>query len=1086
MSKFQKILAPCIFLLFVCVSGVLAQSSSAALSGTIEDQNGAALPGVTVSVENVATRIRRTATTNGSGSFTIPLLPPGEYTVLVEREGFTRVQLTNIVLNVGDQKAVQVQLKVGDVTSTVDVQADASMVRTDGSVGTVIDRQFVQNIPLSGRSFQSLLELTPGVVITPAGTSQAGGQFSVNGQRTNTNYFTVDGVGANAGIISSTNGFAGQGGSGQLPGFTATGSTASLVSVDALQEFRIQTSSYSPEFGRQPGGQVSLVTRSGENSFSGTAFDYVRNEALDANDWFANRNSLPKPPTRQHQFGGTFSGPIYFPNFGEGGSRWYDGRNRTFFFFSYEGLRLRLPKATEISVPTLCFRGVATCPSGQTAAPSQFHDFLRAFPVPNGAELGSGFAKFAASYADPSRYDATALRVDHSFDKLTLFARVAYTPSSSATRLPQGLSTVRYAVQDSSSLTVGSVWNISKDIVNDLRANHTTSDGPATSDLDDFGGAIPLQTFGFLGRDPESSSLTLVISGVPAPTTSPTLLWGTATAYKQRQFNIVDTVSVSVGNHQFKLGVDFRRSTPILQPGGSAGSETITTTLPLLLAGQVQTFGALALDDQPHVAVFDNLSSFAQDTWRVNRRLTLSYGIRWEFVPPPHASEGPDAITLDGLDNPLAPNHLSVAPVGTPLWDKRYLNFAPRVGASYLLVEKPGRQLVVRGGWGIFYDLGLGSSAEGFAVTWPNVGSLSYPIVGHPAPDCRPPLRFPLPNCALLMPTVGSGGPSQLFLIDRKIKLPRTYQWNASVEQSIGASQTLSLSYVAAAGRELLSNSLFGGVRVRDVPYVGSSTTVLGLQRNLGYSNYEAFQAQFQRRLSRGVQGLISYTLARSRDTESADLEGVPIEAIPPGSQYGYSSFDVRHNLTAAATFQIPGVKGNSFLQFLTENWGVDTMFRARTGFPINVTTNIPFPPLLTNQNIRPNVVPGQPFWIDDPNAPGGRRLNLLAFSRPANGTVGDLPKGIVRGFGAKQLDVSLRRAFPLTERVRLDLRLEAFNIFNWPSFANPNGSFNAATQPQNFGASTQMLNRGLGGLNALYQIGGPRSMQASVRLTFK
>ena len=752
----------------------------------------------------------------------------------------------------------------------------------------------------------------------------------------------------------------------------------------------------------------------------------------------------------------------------------------------------------EINVPSLCLRGAGPCAAGQIPAREQYRPFLNTFPIPNGPEIRStcnpatepnppcdpvtrtryGFARFSASYAYPSSYDATSIRVDHTVGKLNFFGRFATTPSTSSARSAQGLNYTTNSTQDNTTFTVGSTWLVSKSIVNDLRVNYTVNDGPATLEPDDFGGGLPLQTFGFLGRSPATAAINMILSDSP---TSLNFVWGLNTGYKQRQFNVVDNLSVTTGDHQLKFGVDFRRSNPLILPGGG-GAETMLFSVAQLFTGQVSLYASSVRDPAPHAAAFDNLSIYAQDTWKVNRRLTVSYGVRWELVPPPHATEGTDAITLDGLDSPLLAGNLSVAPIGTPLWETRYVNFAPRLGASFLLIGKPGRELVVRGGGGIFYDLGLGNSAEGFGLLWPNTVGISYPITGHPDPQCRAPLSFPLPACALVLPVLGSGFPTALFMMDREIELPRTYQWNFSAEQSLGAHQTVTVSYVGAAGRKLLAQSTVLGLRLRGISYTGSATTSLRLQRNLGYSDYDALQFQFQRRLHQGLQALVSYTFSHSKDTESADDAGVPIEAIRPETQYGYSSFDVRHNLTAAVTYQLPGFKGNSFLSAITRDWGVDTMFRNRTGFPINVTASgvvfseLPPPGTLS---VRPNVVAGQPFWVNDPTAPGGRRLNTAAFSRPANGTVGDLPKGVVRGFAAKQIDMALHRDFPLSEHIKLQLRAEAFNVFNWPNFANPNGSITAN------GLSGSMLNRSLGGLSALYQIGGPRSMQFAARITF-
>ncbi len=294
-----------------------AQSATATLSGTVTDEQGGVVADASVTATNTATGLQRQATTSSEGTFTISLLPPSAYTVLVERLGFATAKLGDVVLNVNDNVALNIQLKVGQVGEVVTVEGGAPLIQTElAEVSTVVDRQFVENLPLNGRSFQALIALTPGVVQTKASGSNPG-QFSVNGQRADANNFTVDGVGANIGH-STFNGAIGSSG-GSVPGLTAVGGTNNLISIDALQEFKIQTSTYSPEFGRSPGGQVSLITRSGTNEFRGTLFEYFRNDALDANDWFANSRGLKRPPLRQNNFGGVFGGPLLLPRFGEGG-----------------------------------------------------------------------------------------------------------------------------------------------------------------------------------------------------------------------------------------------------------------------------------------------------------------------------------------------------------------------------------------------------------------------------------------------------------------------------------------------------------------------------------------------------------------------------------------------------------------------------------------------------------------------------------------------------------------------------------------------------------------------------------------------
>ncbi|MDQ3254624.1 MAG: Plug and carboxypeptidase regulatory-like domain-containing protein, partial [Acidobacteriota bacterium] len=321
-----------------------AQSATATLSGTVVDEQGAVVPDANITVADAARAVERQATTNSEGYFIVTQLPPSTYTVSVERSGFATSRLPNVVLNVNDQSAIRIQLKVAGVGETVTVTDTTSPVGESPAVATIVDRQFVENQPLNGRSFQTLVELSPGVVLTSSNLPNPG-QFSVNGQRAGSNYFTVDGVSANFGSTASVTLYETAGGG--VPSYSALGTTSSLASVDAVQEFSIQTSTYAPEFGRQPGAQVSLVTRSGTNDLHGSLFDYVRNEIFDANNYFANAAGLARQPLRQNDFGGTLGGPVRLP-------RVYDGRNRTFSFFSYEGLRLRQPFVTEsLQVPSL-------------------------------------------------------------------------------------------------------------------------------------------------------------------------------------------------------------------------------------------------------------------------------------------------------------------------------------------------------------------------------------------------------------------------------------------------------------------------------------------------------------------------------------------------------------------------------------------------------------------------------------------------------------------------------------------------------------------------------------------------------------
>src|SRR6267142_1968141 len=397
-------------LVTISVSTLHAQSTNALLTGRITDPSKALIVGARVAAINAGTAIRYEARSNGAGEYYLANLPPGLYRIEVEETGFNKLVKPDVVLHVQDALKVNFQMKVGPLSESTTVEAGSPMVNTEsGAVSTVVDRTFVEDIPLNGRSFQTLILLAPGVVPTTTAFDDQG-QFSVNGQRADANYFTVDGVSANFGIT----GFIAmmQGASGALPAFSAAGGTNSLVSVDAMQEFRIQTSSFAPEFGRTPGGQISIATRSGTNNFHGTLFEYFRNDVLDANDWFGNVNHLAKPAERQNDFGGVFGGPIF--------------KDKTFFFFSYEGLRLRQPSSLETAVPDNQSRQLT---------PSALQPYVNAFPVANGVELGKGLAQFNASFSNPSSLDAYSIRVDQVVNsKVSLFGRYNYSPSSLAQR----------------------------------------------------------------------------------------------------------------------------------------------------------------------------------------------------------------------------------------------------------------------------------------------------------------------------------------------------------------------------------------------------------------------------------------------------------------------------------------------------------------------------------------------------------------------------------------------------------------------------------------------------------------------------
>jgi len=965
------------------------------------------------------------------------------------------VEIKGVVLNVNAQVAIKIHMNVGMVTQAVEIVDGASLISESPAVGTLVDRQFVENLPLNGRSFQTLIALTPGVVLTKT-TIDNQGQFSVNGQRSNANYFTVDGVSANIGVSPGTN--VGVATSGTTPGLAATGGTNNLVSVDALQEFKILTSTFAPEFGRTPGAQVQIVTRSGTNEFHGSIFEYFRNDALDATDWFANSIGKKKAPLRQNDFGGVFSGPLFLPRFGEGGPSLYTGKNRTFFFFSYEGLRLRLPKTGITSVPSVNARSVA---------PVGIQPFLNAFPLPNGKDLGNNLAEFNTTYSDPSSLNATSIRIDHTIsDKFTLFARYNYAPSQANQRgFGFALSAVNASAYKTETLTGGATVVLTPRISNDFRANYSRNRGTISFVLDNFGGAVVLPD-SLLFPAPMSGADSTFFIGLG----SISLQTGSFGSDLQRQVNLVDTLSIIKGAHQLKFGLDYRRLFPIFDRANYAQQAAFSSVTTAVTTGRALLANVQAFTD-PRFPVFTNFSLFGQDTWKLARRLTLTYGLRWEFTPPPSDANGNDPFTVTGLDNPAT---VALAPAGTPLYKTTYNNFAPRVGVAYQLSQAKGRETTLRGGFGIFFDLGTGPAASAFAVSFPYFRNKRLLNVPFPLdPVSATPLPFSLnPVSATL-----------LGILDPNFKLPYTYQWNLAVEQALGVNQTISASYVAAVGRRL--------PRQETIANPIANFTSFRVTRNLATSDYHSLQLQFQRRLSRHLQTLASYTWSHSFDNVSSDASlEAPIIRIDPKQERGPSDFDVRQAFSAAVTYDLPAPDKNNPLSPLLRNFSVDSTFTARTTTPVNVSSGTRS---VGGTNVsRPDLGPGVPLYVSDRLVGGGRRINRAAFTVPV-GRQGTLGRNALRGFPLWQQDLGVQRLFNLTERLNLKLRAEFFNVFNHPNFGDPGAGgtgTNALNNPL-FGQSTVMLANSLGtggsggGFNPLYQVGGSRSIQLSLKFSF-
>jgi hypothetical protein len=1120
--RLPSLLVLSLILTLVSFTPIAAQSSTATLSGTVRDENGAVIAGATVSVADLAKGLKREGATNENGSFTFPLLPPSTYTVTVERQGFTPVEVREVILNVGDQKALSFEMKVGSVDAAVEVTSDPPLTNESAAVGTIVNQQFIKDMPLNGRSFQSLLLLTPGMVFT----SSEQGQLSVNGGRTDSNYFTVDGASANIGV--GVQSLYDQSASGAIPGFNSFGGTQNLLQLDAMSEVRIQTSNYSAAYGRQPGAQVSLISKSGTNKYHGSVFEYLRNSAFDANDWFSNNLGVAKVPNRQNDFGGTFGGPVQIP-------RIYNGKNKTFFFFSYEGLRLALPQ------PTRIFNVPAACLHDNPALNPFLQALVDAFPVPN-TNLGScdaganGRGTFKASWSNYTNMDSYALRVDQNFgQKWNVFFRADHSRSQGET---YNLGQLSHWPVATDTETAGVTTQITKTVYSSFRFNFSRNIAQDNIEWTNKFGGKPIDNISdFLPSGAPDYSIPYFLIGGQAYEVGP------YTDHRSKDWNAVENITWMSGNHSFTFGTDLRWRNPLYLDNGYVFQISFST-LPNILANKGSGALITALPIEAHVK---NYSFYGNDTWRVNQRLTLDLGLRWDINPAP---------TLGNYNMPAFTGFpdvakLALAPAGTPYYPTFKREFAPRLGVAYKLWDKANMTTVLRGGWGIFYDLGTGT-ALATSHSYPFSVTQSIPLLPFPfAPGTVADITLPAPMTTPIGNSLtGASGRFGLQYLDG---LPRTQQYSFGVEQQLGKNQVISVSYVGNHGEKLLNRYQYAFLDATTNPNVIKGTTLF-ITRNDGkaggYSWYNSLQVTYMRRMSSGLQVLANYTRSRATDAFSNDStinsSRVPNSVLDQDASifYGLSDYDRPNIFNLALVYELPRLRSdNTSVRWLerifTNGWEASSNFKYQSGTPFSM--NFTYYDVTNGTgtvNLRLNRVDGQPLYISDPINPGGQAINPAAFAIPAadlqpNQALvvnGDTGRNNFRGPGLSQLDLAIRRDFSITERVKLQFSVELFNALNHPNFLNPDGSYGYVFNSPSYGPSpcpgnpsgmscdfnfpnprngphTAFFTSGTFGelnylangvsagsgpgsrfdisLNPRYSLGGPRSAQFSLRLSF-
>jgi len=1179
----------CAVVVAVCLAHATAsaQVDTGTILGTVRDPDGAVVPQAKVVLTNKGTGVSQTAETDADGRFIFTPLKTGAYQVEVEAVGFKKALRTGVELNIQEQAVVDFGLQTGDLSQTVEVTAEATLLQTtESSVGQAVSGQAINNLPLNGRDWTYLARLSAGVNIPQPG-ARAAGQFAANGTRPAQNNYLIDGIDNNTSSVDFLNG------------------TAYVIKppVDAIGEFKIQTNAFSAEFGRAGGAVLNATMKSGTNDFHGTVWEFLRNDKMDANNYGNNFRGIPIAKYRQNQFGGALGGPIW--------------KNKTFFFGDYEGTRIRQGRSITASVPTALQRA-----SGYT----DFSDLItrqdnrvrgtdllgrqilqgtifdpattrrvtagQVDPVTGRAATGTGFVrdpfpgnKIPANRLSPSAIklmdlfpaenfnqagtvgnnyaairnltddtDSFDVRIDHHFsDRDHIFGRysfadiVRFRPGpfegvADGGAYGDGDETVR-----TSGLAVSYTHSFTPTLINEARLGlsreHSNRLPPLGNDTND----IPA-SFGIQGIPQVEGNGGLPPLNIDGLNRLGAVTWLVADRFSNTT-QLTDNLTKIYKNHTFKGGVEYQyidfpwvgppyargnftfngnfTSAPALADASTGRAQFLLTPVASLVPGGVDFVGGVnQLQASPFGSIASNRNywgAYFQDDWKVNSRLTLNLGLRWErfsltndadyaqanfvqeagakprYIIPARRRDDPrvsqafvDGLAASGIELVYTDEFGS----GIGLVQKT--NFAPRVGFAYQFGEK----LVLRGGYGIYYGAFENRGGN------PSLG-YNYPFqfdFTFRAPNEVAPLYYPDGSLATLergllgVPLDPSQvNPTNLNLrgIEFAYKTPYTQGYNLIAQYELGARNSVEVGYVASLGRHIetfvgtnhIQQVLPPGQGLNAQNYVPFPIFARGssLAATTGNSHYHALQSKFQRRFSQGLDALVSYTWSKTL-TNAGDLlsNGGAGGYRGPGviwvrDEMARASFDVRHALVFSGNYELPVGRGRYFLgnlggvgEAVLGGWSTNWVFSYYTGQPQVIGCTI-----ATTEGLGCNslFVAGADPYLDGRDAQGYRVIwNAAAFTNPPRATtIGqtDLsPLGGGRtqlsGPPQRQLDLSVFKSFRITERFRSEFRAEMFNLTNTPSFNFPTSNFQSSV----FGRLDSQRNN-------------PRQVQLALKLYF-
>ncbi len=1065
----QAVLAGAVLLfLFAATETLTGQTATGQITGTVRDSSGAVLPQVRVTAVNQDTGFTRNTESTGSGDYSFTLLPVGSYSVSAEQKGFSIAKQSAIRLNVDQVQRVDLTLSVGSTSETITVQAPSVAVETEtSSVGQVVNERQVTQLPLNGRNFLQLLFLGAGAVQTSGEQGSMrqgeGNAISINGSRPTSNNYLLDGM------VNTD---------------TSLNTPAVVLSVDAIQEFKEQTATYSAEYGFSA-NQINIISRGGTNDFHGALFEFDRNNAFDARSFF----NAGVPPLRQNQFGFVATGPVYIPKI-------YNGRNKTFFMANYEGTRIRsgvdniylLPNPTQLS-------GQFTTPIKDPTTGQNFPNNVvptarfsrlaklavqKYFPAPN-VNLPQGNYRLTTSV--PNDVDQQTYRLDQNLGKFgTIFARGTksdYSSTSTGTpNVPIGNSSF---VENTTNWAVSHTLTLGPTLVNQFRFGYleaTANQGgypAAPSDIAALG-----LTGVFTALSPEQR----VYPSVSLSRGGYSNVGGYINAYtasNQPMWDFADSVTWVRGNHTFGFGAEYRTwklnrdlADNFLGNFTFSGDFTGNPVADMLLGYYSQAavfqpggFSVAGTTGNPRQFNLQYFAPYVQDDWKVSPRLTLNLGLRWDFRTVPYETNN----HMGWLDESNPKGGLCIADktlvtkgiVGDGSYyrycgrrnpaDASLTPFAPRIGFAY----RPfgGDKTVIRGGYGIFWDSSELRETDGSADIYPYVSRGQYvQTLGQTAALQTTDSLFPPIVQGVATPAANT---FIAVIISEHPRNPYVQQWSFSIQRQLNSNTTLEVNYIGNKGTHLLErrniNQAYAPTDpanpapvVNRRPYANFVTYIDSDWS--GNSSYNSANVTVQHRSgSLALTGV--YTWAKSIDEKSA---AAGIGSADTGWQ-GFlnnhntkldrarSDFDVDHRVVGSFVYDLPFGRGKRFLpntpkvvDAVLGNWQLNGIATFQRGFPYPIFAS-DIGGLLDNFSNRANLV-------GNPNSGFTQSIaqwfNTKAFSQPAAGVYGTSGRNILRAPGLSNWDLSLFKNFPIKERVNLQLRRESFNSFNHPQWGTP------------------------------------------------